>query len=775
VIRYEDKEGTEMMIGRTLELKESLAKQSSWTAIAAGLMLTAIPAHAQTVSPPEPQAAADEGITDIVVTAQRRSESIQEVPVAVTAFSAEDMERANIKDVGSYFASTPNVFITDTPIRSGNNVSSSALGLAIRGISNVGGNGSSFGIYLDDFNISHIALNPHLLDMERIEVLRGPQGTYFGRNASAGVMSLSTARPSTSGFSGQVDAMFGRFNTAEVSGAINVPLSDTVAVRAAAKWEGSDGEFRNKHPIGGGNGRDYKAARLSLRATPTSQLTIDLSYNYTREHDDDFGLINTGVVGSFIQSICPGVTFTCPVDTNIGFYPTNRRNYAHDAPLQVDNSYHIAVGRVQWEGDTVGITSITGFGSAKFHRAGELDFSSKDFLREGFNDNKRQSLSEEIRIQSVGNGPFKWTVGGVIARDKIRNGELISAGKENDIGLPEGFVIELSHFNQSIVSKAVFAEVSYDFTDAFSVTLGGRYSHDTIKRAEDQIEFGGPLSNVSGKKSFDDFSPRIVLKYDVNDDVNLYASASKGWKSGGFELDPQRARSDFGAETLWNYEIGLKSSLFDRKLRANLALFYIDWKDVQVSSGVVGVDSNGAIINFAGISNAASASSKGIELELLAAPTRELELGFNLGYMDAKFGSFVDARTNFGKIDLSGKPLPKAPDWTISTFAQYSVPVSDTAEAFLRGEYFHTSDAYTNVNNIAAVATGQPTFPFRVNAYDKVNLRIGVETDTFRVSAYVENLFDAKYYTSSFDFGFANGAAVIPSLRRWGIRGSYKF
>lgn len=752
-----------------------LTTYASWGAIAAALALIAAPAQAQDSTPTASQASDGDGIDDIIVTAQRRTESIQDVPVAVTAFSAEDMQRANIKDVGSYFASTPNVFITDTPIRSGNNVSSSALSLAIRGISNVGGNGSSFGIYFDDFNISHIALNPHLLDMERIEVLRGPQGTYFGRNASAGVMSLSTAKPSTDGVSGHIDGMFGRFNTAEVSGAINLPLSDKVAVRAAVKWEGSDGEFRNRHPIGGGNGRDYKAARLSLRALPTDQLTIDLSYNYTNEQDDDFGIINTGVVGSFIQSICPGVTFTCPVDRNIGFYPTNRRDYAHDNPLRVDNSYHIAVGRIQWEGDTVGITSITGFGSAKFFRAGELDFSSKDFLREGFNNNKRQSLSEEIRIQSLGDGPFKWTIGGVIARDKIRTGELISAGKENDIGLPEGFVIELSHFNQSIVSKAVFAEASYNFTDAFSLTLGGRYSHDTIKRFEDQIEFGGPLDTVAGKRSFDDFSPRAVLRYEVNNDVNLYASASKGWKSGGFELDPQRARSDFGPETLWNYEVGVKSTMFDRKLRANLALFYIDWKNVQVSSGVVGVDANGAIINFSGISNAASARSKGVELELVAAPAPGLELGLNLGYMDAKFGKFTDARTNFGRVDLSGKPLPKAPEWTVSAFAQYSAPVSDAVSAFIRGEYFYTDDAYTNVNNIAAVATGQPLFPFRVNAYDKVNLRLGIETGAYRISAYVENLFDAKYYSSSFDFGFANGAAVIPSLRRWGVRASYKF
>ncbi|ABQ71118.1 TonB-dependent receptor [Rhizorhabdus wittichii] len=750
-------------------MTNQMLRMASGSAIAALLAISG-QASAQAAAEAENQ-----GLEDIVVTAQRRSESIQNVPVAVTAFNTQELQRANIQDVGAYFQNTPNVFITDSPVRSGNNVSSSALGLALRGISNVGGNASSFGIYLDDFNISNIALNPHLIDMERIEVLRGPQGTYFGRNASGGVMSLNTAKPDTRGFAGEVNAMAGRFGSYELGGMVNVPLNDMVAIRAAGKWETSNGEFNNKAPIGGGNGRDYKAARLSLRATPTEQLTIDLSYNYTREKDDDFGLIHTGVLSDFIKSICPGVTFSCPVDSNLGFYPNNRRNYAHDAPLVVDNEYHIAVGRVAWTGENVGVTSITGYGSAKFDRSGELDFSSVDFLREGFNYERRKSFSQEFRVQSVGDKRLNWIVGAVYAQDKHREGEFIAAGVQNDIGLPEDFPIELSHYNQKITSKALFAEATFDVTDALSLTAGARYSHDKIKRFEDQIEFGGPLQAVQGSRSFSDVSPRFVIKYKAADHVNLYASASKGWKSGGFELDPQRARSDFGAETLWNYEVGVKSTLLDNRLRANLALFYIDWNNVQVSSGVIGRDANGNIINYAGISNAASATSKGAELELLAAPTDQLELGLNIGYLKARFDKFADARTNFGTVDLSGKPLPKAPEWTLSTFAQYTVPLTGDFEAFVRGEYFYTDDAYTTVNNIAAVLTGQPRFPYEVKGYGKANLRIGVENDRFRIVGYVENLFDKKYYTASFDFGFANGAAVVPGLRRWGVRGSVKF
>lgn len=743
---------------------------SSVAVAAAALFAIGAQAHAQDVAVDTNAT----GLEEIVVTAQRRNESIQDIPVSVTAFSAQDLKRANIQDVGAYFQSTPNVFITDSPVRSGNNVSSSALGLALRGISNVGGNASSFGIYLDDFNISNIALNPHLIDMERIEVLRGPQGTYFGRNASGGVMSLNTQKPDMMEFMGEANAMVGRFGTYEIGGMVNIPLGDKVAVRAAGKLETSNGEFNNI-VTGGGNGRDYKAARIALRAQPTDALTLDLSYNYTRERDDDFGLIHTGVLSDFIQSICPGATFTCPVDSSIGFYPENHRNYAHDAPLVVRNEYHIAVGRVAWVGEAVGVTSITGYGSAKFDRHGELDFSSVDFLREDFNYEKRKSFSQELRIQSVGATRFNWIAGAVYAQDRHKEGEFIAAGAQNDIGLPAGFVIELSHYTQKITSKAVFAEASFAVTDALSLTTGARYSHDTIKRYEDQIEFGGPFETIEGRRTFSDVSPRFAVKYAASDDLNFYGSVSKGWKSGGFELDPQRARSDFGSETLWNYEVGVKSSWFDNHLRANIALFYIDWSNVQVSSGVIGTDTDGNIINYSGISNAASATSKGFEIELQAVPARNLDVGLNIGYLNARFDTFTNARTNFGELDLSGKPLPKAPEWTLSGFAQYTMPVHDSFDAFVRGEYFYTDDAYTTVNNIAAVATGQPLFPYRVDAYTKVNLRVGVESDRFSITAYVENLFDKKYYTSSFDFGFANGAGVVPGLRRWGVRGSVKF
>jgi iron complex outermembrane receptor protein len=716
----------------------------------------------------------DGGLAEIVVTAQRRNESIQDVPVAITAFTAEELERANIQDIGSYFQNTPNVFITDSPVRNGNNVSDSALGLALRGVSNIGGNASSFGIYLDDFNVSNITLNPQLIDMSRIEVLRGPQGTYFGRNASGGVMSLNTQRAELGEFGGTVGAMFGRFGSYEVSGAVNVPLGANVAVRAAGKWETSDGEFRNRHPIGGGNGRDYWAGRLSLHAEPVDRLTIDLSYNFADEQDDDFGIIHTGLTSDFINSICPGPTFTCPVDDELGFYPNNRRDYAHDAPLVVKNRYHIGIGRVAYRGEAVTFTSITGYGSATFDRRGELDFASVDFLREGFNTEDRTSFSQELRLQSAGPGDFNWIIGAVYARDTREEGELIAAGEENDIGLPAGFEIELSNSDETITSRAVFAEGSYRL-GRLTATAGFRYSRDRIRRYEDQIEFGGPLSTVEGSRSFQDFSPRFALRYEINDDVNLYASISKGWKSGGFSLDPQRGRIDFGDESLWNYEAGIKSTWFDRRLRANLAFFSIDWQDVQVSSTVISRDSSGNIINFAGISNAASARSRGFELELLGTPVRNLQLGLNVGYLDARFRDFREARTNYGALDLSGAPLPKAPEWTISAFAQYDMPLGGDLNAFIRGEYFYTSDAYTNVNNIAAVRTGRPTFPFRVNAYDKVNLRVGVETDRFSVVGYVENLFDSDYYTASFDFGFANGVAVLPALRRWGVRANVRF
>ena len=732
-------------------------------------VFAASPGFAQEVQSGTP----DFRLEEVVVTAQRREQVIMDVPISITAYTEDQIVDARIESIEDYFDTTPNIFVTAGATRNGNNVTHSSLGLALRGVSNIGGDTSSFGIYLDDFNISNGTLNPHLMDMERIEVLRGPQGTYFGRNASGGVLSINSNKPDKD-FYASAGIDYGRFDTAEARGVVNVALSDKAFARIAGKWTVSDGHLENVNPSGDGNGYNHKALRASLRFLPTDDLTVDFSFNFANEHQEDVGVVHTGLVGGFVNSICfPPVV--CPTDSNIGFYPANDDKFNHNDPLRVRNEYKIVNGRVVYETEMITLTSITGYLESEFYRGGDLDFSSVDFLDEPRNNEDRKTFSQEIRLQSNYDTSLSWTIGMVYARDNFDETELITFGAENGFGLPNGFAIEDRTFDQKITSWAGFGELAWEVTDRFSLIAGVRYSHDRIKRDESKSEFSSPFNFVNGKRSFDDISPRFAANFAMTDDINVYATVAKGWKSGGFQLDAFRQRSDFDEETLWNYEVGFKGMFYDDRLRANLSFFYIDWNDVQVRSGIFGITNTGAVVSFSGISNAASATSKGIELELLAAPTDGLELGFNLGYMNAEFDKFEGANTNYGTVDLSGKSLPKAPDWTVSAHGQYRFPVSGPWEAYLRAEYSYTDETFNNVNNIAAVIAGLDPFPFLADSFDTLNLRAGIETDKYRLTVFVENVFDSDHFTSSYDFGFVNGAAVYPVYRMWGIQASVKF
>lgn len=735
--------------------------------VAALAMMAGGQVHAQEASQQAPaDANSAVGVEDIIVTAQRRQESLIEVPISITAFSAASLDKNMVDGVEDYFRRSPNVFITDGATRSGN-VSQSELSLAIRGVSNVGGISSSFGAYVDDFNVTRATLNPHLVDVERIEVLRGPQGTFFGRNASGGVFAIYTKRP-VDKFEANVGIQAARFDTYELQGMVNVPVSDKFYVRVAGKLAQSDGNMRNVNPIGGNNGYDHQFVRVSTRFVPTDQLTIDLNFSYTNEKQNDLGLVHTGVVSGFINSICaPPVV--CPADTANGFYPANKRFYNHDFPLRVEDKYWMTTGKIEYVGEGVTLTNVAGYISTKFNRRGELDFSSFDFLREEYNTKDRTAFSEELRVQSNGSGPFQWTVGGVYAIDTEERTERINIGSQNGLGLPNLFPIEISGEDIKVVSRAIFGEASYEFANALTITAGLRWSRDTQKQTSSLIDFGTDNGSVTDRNSYSNIAPRVVLSYKPGRDVNVYASVSQGWKAGGFVHRPGSTINAFGDEKLWNYEAGVKASLLEGRIRTGLTMFYIDWRDIQVQSSIFITRPDGSIASVSAVSNGARAKSKGVEFEFSARPVRALELGFTLGYNDAHFTRFQRAVTSSGVVDLSGQPLPKAPKWSIGADAQYNIELGNDWEAFLRGEWQYKTKAFTNVNNIAFALAGN-TFPFVVPKQSFVNLRAGVSSDRYKIAFYADNVFNKNTYTASYDFGFVNGAAVYPAYRSYGVR-----
>lgn len=720
-------------------------------------------------------------LEEIIVTAQRRQESIEKVPISISAFTATMLEVSKIDAVEDYVAMAPNLSISQGETRSGN-VSTSSHGLSIRGISNVGGNSSSYGFYIDDFNVTRATVNPQLVDMARVEILRGPQGTFFGRNASAGVISLTTNRPGPE-FGGDVALQYARFDALEASGTINLPVSERFMLRASAKYAQGDGYARNTNAIGGSNAYEHKYGRIAARFLPVDRLTIDLAATFNDEQQDDLGLISTGVYvpGAIGGFLCSVVSAQCPHDIANGIYPRNRRSYNHNNPLQVEDDYQLYTANIVWQGEAFTITSVTGYMKTDFHRDGELDMGSLDVVNEDFEDIQKSLVSQELRLQSSGDGPFHWIVGGIWAKDKHDEIESINFGSDpttlGTFGVFPHFIIELSTLKREITSKALFAEASWDVTDRLTLTAGARWSDDKIDQRETKIDFETQLAPQGASDSWDDVAPRFAASFAVTEDVNLYATVAKGWKSGGINLElttPENPVNKFDPETLWSYEIGIKSTWLERRLRANVAAFVIDWRDVQVNASRLIRDEDGELRSVQGVSNGAKAKSKGVEFELAALPVPQLQLGLNIGYLDTEWEDFKGAVTGFGEIDLTGQPLPKAPKLTLSADGQYTVKLAGDWEGFLRAEFSHKDKHYYDVNGTAGVMLGA-RFPFEIPARDVWNFRVGAGNGRYRVVAYIENAFDDEYYTSTYDFGFTNGAGVVPSYRTYGVRFSANF
>lgn len=714
-------------------------------------------------------------LDEIVVTAQRREESVAKVPISISAFTTSDIETSQLQTIQNYIAKVPNVSISQGATRSGN-VSSSAHGLSIRGISNVGGDSSSYGFYIDDFNVTRATLNPPLVDIKQIEILRGPQGTFFGRNASAGVISITTNKPDEY-LGGNLALQYGRFNEMQVSGTVNLPVTESIMLRASGKYGSSDGYAENVNAIGGDNGYEHTFARVAARILPAEHWTVDLSVMVNDESQDDLGLISTGVyvpgaIGGFLCSVAAP---QCPHDIAHGIYPENTSFYNHNNPLRVDDEFQLYTANVVWQGDALTFTSVSGYIETDFHRAGELDMGSLDIVNEDFEDIEKSAVSQEFRLQSAGAGPFNWIVGAIWAKDDHDEIESINFGTDqttlNTFGVFPHFIIELSTLDREITNKAVFAEGNWQPTEKWTLTAGARWSEDEIDIAQTQVDFESQLVPQSASDSWSDVSPRLAATYAVSDDVNLYATVAKGWKSGGINLElttPENAVNKFGSETLWNYEVGFKSALFDNRLRANLALFYIEWEDVQVNASRL-ILQDGELRSVQGVSNGAKATSKGLELQLDALATPDLELGLDVGYLDTEWEDFENAVTGFGELSLTGQPLPKAPELTISADAQYNVQLTSDWDGFLRAEFSHQDEYFYDVNGTAGALLGF-NFPFAIPGHDVWNFRVGASNDRYRIAAYIENAFDDDYYTSTYDFGFSNGAAVVPAFRTYGVR-----
>ncbi len=454
--------------------------------------------------------AQDDGMVleEIIVTAQRREQSLQEVPVAVTAFTGEALEIANITEAAQYLNLTPNVSYTED-----GQVGSRGISIAMRGVSNINTDESSFiqsiGVYLDEFSVASVGqgtVNPQLQDLERIEVLRGPQGTYFGRNAVGGALNLTTRKPQPE-FDASVSVGARMFEGAseqhDVSGMINMPVSEHFMLRGVLYYEDSGGLVENIVPGGGDSGHDYTMGRLSARWLLDDATTVDLMLMHSDEqqgHDENVpsGVWDTDVIDTF-GFRGPGSAFLAPIDPGTGFWPDNRNKTARSAIGEKnDNTTSIAILKVSRDmSDTSTLNWITGWIDTELERVFDNDLIPEDIV---YRDHLRDgtSFTTELRLD-ITSDTYDWTIGAMYARDEKGNDSRVQVGADRSVGgvmrapwlpggsvalppdgvgvlpppqvWPRGLCLSCEASGFELTSLAVFTDVTWHVSDRFDLTL----------------------------------------------------------------------------------------------------------------------------------------------------------------------------------------------------------------------------------------------------------------------------------------------------------------
>jgi len=730
-------------------------------------------------------AAAPQDSGEIVVTARRRAESLQDVPIAVTAYSGEQLEAQGALDITDISDTTPNVTLETSR---GTNTTLTAF---IRGVGQqdpVAGFEAGVGLYLDDVYLNRPqAAVLDIYDVERIEVLRGPQGTLYGRNTIGGAIKYVTRRlPNRT--TANLRANLGTDNQADLIASASTPLADGVRIGAAFARLGREGFGENLVTGASNYNKDIFAVRGTVEIEPTSALSIRVSGDYT----DDQSSARNG------HRLIPGQLTGAPVlddvyDTRAGLI----------SPEQQVRAYGGAVHAELRLSDTMTVKNIAAYRKDKSFAPIDFDslpaadvdvpaiYKNKQFS------NELQLLYEGSRIQGV--------AGFYYLDANAHNVFDVILATTSPVALPG--LTAATFGDVDTKTWAAFADLTYKFTDQFSLALGGRYTVDkrdaTVIRANylngpspalggNGVQLGALTSNFRGEKTFKEFTPRASLTFQPNDQNTLYVSYSKGFKGGGFDprglstaapdLNGDGTRSAdeifdyflFEPEKVTSYEAGYKASLFDRRLRLALAGFVAKYKDVQVP-GSVGAVVNG-IPTFVGVTtNAGKASFKGIETELVAAIHRGADYRLNftgtLGYLDAQYDEFITNVPGTGPVDVADfRRIQNTPRWTASGTFDYSAPLND-------GE-LSASTTLSYRSKTFQFETPSPFLDQKGYALIDANL-VWQSEGGVTVGLHGKNLLDKQYKTSGYQFLAVNPVTgvplrnaagnVIPNLGREGV------
>jgi len=648
------------------------------------------------------------GIADIVVTAQKRAQNLQDVPISVSAFDDKAIREAGFTNSLSIGDQVPNLEIKTF---------GGVPNIFIRGVGNNDFNASSIGpisIYRDDVVVASTGSQIFsLFDLERIEVVRGPQGTLFGKNTTGGAIQFYSKLPEDR-FEGNARIGYGRFDLFEAEAAASMPLADGLSVRIAGMVRRRDGEKVNLFTGDRAVDVDEAAARAILRWQPDSATDIKLSVGGGRDRSD---YLENKPIGTINGADLFGYTDPFPNNSNLLNFNGPSQNHSDNIFVNFDASHEFGDLTLRW---------ITGFDDSDVDNRVDVDGGPFRIDEIVFLSHAKQ-FTQEVQL-SYDRGPLNAILGAFYFHEKLQadsNADLLG-----ELTFAQGALPVITRASRKNNAYAIFGQATYAIVPELRFTAGGRYTIDKVKATHQadliegyfdrDIPNGAPVALVPFARlsdTFKSFSWRVSLDYDVTQDVMAYASIDKGFKAGGFNIGiitSVAERTQVDPEYLTSYEIGLKSTLFDRRLRLNLSAFWYDYTDLQVLS--VNVQAGSAVPTL-GLDNAADATIKGIELEATAVPTDWLDLGLNMGILDAKYKNYTSAAIDPVSglpRDFSGNRMPGAPKFTLSANAQVTVPVGQF-ETRWRVEYNYTGKKYYNNAQEDLISSGE--------GYGLLNLR----------------------------------------------------
>ena len=661
-----------------------------------------------------------QGIDEIIVTATKREQRLIDVPISVAALSGKDLDAKGITDLQSLSFAVPGLLVAEG--------GSLQRRISIRGIGNTFGDSSLVGIYLDD---SSVALQPanqidlRVHDLERIEVLKGPQSTLYGEGSVGGTIRYITKDPQLEEFAGNISIDGSTTESGdtsqEVKGILNIPLADTLGLRLVGQYANLGGWIDqpalSKKDI---NDQELSNVRAKLLWEVSDALEVKTTAII---HRNDVGAQNFGEDegGNYQQALNDPSTPSGEDDYD---FFNLLVNYDFGTVSLISSTSYLDSDRV-----------VNNYGAQCCGTPGALF----DILY-SFEERKTEVITQELRLASNDTGPWHWS-GGVFYKDaKLTNNSDLNLG---------GFFPLSTRIEQTSESWALFGEAGYAITDSLEVGLGLRYYED-----EREVQPGGTAEVRD--ESFDSTNPKIYLSYHAAESIHLYANAAKGFRSGGFNVFQPAGTPNFDPENVWSYELGAKMSLLDGRLNTELALFYSDYGDYQTSSLVGGTNLT---------TNAGDAEIQGVELSLTYLATEKLELGFTGNYMDTEFTEINS--TSY----IEGDPLDMVPQYGFSAWSQYSFQWFDSSPGFARIDYSQQGKSnYRNrsfddlVNGLAYHSTS--------DVIDMLNARVSWESQEWSLEVYGLNLLNENGFVGPFSI---ENISARPRPRTVGLNLEYSF